>query len=339
MPADSRLRFDCAPLANVRLVDDVVELTESSQGVPEQDSGRVMIRTLGGFVVYQGRTACAMPPGLPSQAVKFVVANGGRVHAEVLIDELWPDAGLEEGRKGVRNVLNRLARSVPPLLERDGPLIRIAGNVLVDSVAFRVAADRVLLNAGAPGAVPAARAALARYAGPFLPDDMYSEWAQGIREQLRRRQLALLDLVASDARRRGAVLEAVLLLEMAIEVDPGDEIRYLEAAEILLRAGRRGRAAALLDRSRTALEEFGLSVGPGWQRLLRALQDGVPPEAGTAFAGRRPAQPPRPRAEPAMRPPTDGPETRSSYGLRQQSGQGRQASNGAPLAPDRRRSP
>ena len=304
-------------MANVRLVDVTADASPRDGAPAEADSAaagrlagdpdRVLIRTLGGFLVYRGSVPCPVPPGLPSQAIKFVVAKGGRVHSEVLIDELWPQAHLDEGRKGVRNVLNRLGRSVP-LLVRDGALIRIAGDVVVDSVAFRHAADRVLLNAGAPGAVQAARSALARYAGPFLPDDMYCEWAAGIRDQLQRRHLALLDLVASDARRRGAALEAVHLLEMAIEVDPVDEIRYLEAAEILLRAGRRGRAAALLERSRTALEEYGLSVGPGWQRLVRSLQDGVIPEPGTAFTGRRPARGP---ASPER---TSGAEQRATRG-------------------------
>lgn len=274
---------------------DLASLDESApESRPTVHPDQVTIRTLGAFEVYRGTEHCAIPAGLPSQAVKFVVAKGGGVHGEVLIDQLWPEAGLDEGRKGVRNVLNRLGRTLPDLLVRDGDLIRIAPGVSVDSAVFRLAADRVLLHAGAPGAVAGARIALTRYGGAFLPDDHYSEWTAVVREQLRRRHIALIDLVAADARRRGSMLEAVCLLEMAIEVDPVDEIRYLEAAEILLRVGRRGRAIALLQQSRSVLREHGLAPGPAWGRIEQALRDGALPP-------RPPAAPPPPRLPPRPR--------------------------------------
>lgn len=248
--------------------------TPATRGArPRPEGPPVSIRVLGGFEVHEGTELRPVPPGLPAQAVKFVVAHGGRVHTEVLMDALWPTSSVEEGRKGVRNVLSRLARAGSPLLLRDGEAIRIADRVSIDALSFCASADRVLLDAGSPGAVDGARFALARYRGEFLPDDRYCDWAHATREKLRRRQVALLDLLAGDARRRGAVLEAVHLLELAIEADPVDDVRYLEAAELLLAAGRRGRAAELVERSRHVLRDHGLLPGAAWARVHRQLHE------------------------------------------------------------------
>lgn len=239
-------------------------------GPPEQP---ISIRVLGGFEVHEGNRHRPVPAGLPAQAVKFVVAEGGRVHSEVLMDTLWPTSSPEEGRKGVRNVLSRLGRAGSPLLVREGDALRVGDRISIDALAFRAAADRVLMDAGSPGAPEGARFALARYRGELLPDDRYSDWAEAARQRLRRRQVALLDLLAADARRRGALLEAVHLLELAIEADPIDDVRYLEAADLLLAAGRRGRAAELVERSRHVLLDHDLLPGAAWDRLQRQLRE------------------------------------------------------------------
>src|SRR5690606_24764487 len=109
----------------------------------------------------------------------------------------------------------------------------------IDANAFQIIADRVLFNVRHPGATDGARLALDHYGGDLLPDDVALEWAEPFRERLRRRRLALIDLLASDARRRGAKREAMVLMEMAIEVEPYDDIRYLEVAEMLMESGRR----------------------------------------------------------------------------------------------------
>ncbi len=236
-------------------------------------TSNLSITTLGSFRVRSDNEDLEIPSGLPSLAIKFVVASGGRSHTEAVIDALWPQATVEEGRKGIRNVLSRLARTASTVLVRDGEALRIADRVSVDAVAFQVAADRVLMDAGRPGAAEGARFALARYDGEFLPDDRYCDWAEGPRARLRRRQLALIDVLVADARRRGEALEAAALLELAIEIDPDDEVRYFDLAELLIAAGRRGRAAAFMAEARQVLHQHGLLPGGPWMRLQRQLHD------------------------------------------------------------------
>lgn len=246
-------------------------MPEGVEFVDEPITSVTQVEVLGGFLVRTADTVAPVPVGLPSMAVKVVIANGGRCHSEALMEGLWPDAGRAEGRKGVRNVLSRLARAGTPVLVREGEAIRLADRVWVDAFAFRTIADRVLTGVDPEGAPGAARQALGLYRGPFLPDDCYLDWTDVPRQQLRRRQVALLDLLAADARRRGELLEAVQLLEMALEADPLDDVRYLELAELLLSMGRRGRAAELIDRSRKVLRDHGLLPGASWARLQREL--------------------------------------------------------------------
>lgn len=234
---------------------------------------RFRVDVLGRFAVERSGAGgpATVPPGLPSQAVKLVVAHGGRSHVEAVMEALWPGVGPVEGRKGMRNVLSRLARAELPLLVRDGEAIRLADHVRVDAFAFRGLADRVLTGADDGDPAIGARRALALYNGPFLPDDCYLDWTETPRVQLRRRQVALLDLLAAEAGRRGALMEAVHLLELALEADPLDDVRYLELAELLLAAGRRGRAAEMVDRSRVVLRDHGLLPGAAWARLQSEL--------------------------------------------------------------------
>ena len=251
-------------------------MTEQHVVVDETVASVTHVDVLGGFGVNVGGAPGPRPVGLPALAVKVVIANGGRVHVEALMEALWPSSSPAEGRKGVRNVLSRLARAGTPVLVRDGEAIRLAERVWVDAFAFRAIADRVLTGGDPEGARDGARQALALYRGPFLPDDCYLDWTEVPRQQLRRRQVALLDLLAADARRRGEAMEAVQLLELALEADPLDDVRYLELAELLLSVGRRGRAAdgpAHLRGARGLRRSLALRGAPGARGYLsRRLQ-------------------------------------------------------------------
>ncbi len=93
---------------------------------------------------------------------------------------------------------------------------------------------------GADGsrAVLLAYAALALHGGQLLPDDIYAEWAQEIRDEVGYRHLALLDLVAADAVSRGSHHEALTALEAALVEDPEEPSRHASIAEQLRALGR-----------------------------------------------------------------------------------------------------
>lgn len=247
--------------------------TDTLFAVPTGRAG-IRIHTLGGFGVTVGGTPITVPNGLPRQALKLAVIHGGQVHVEVVMEHLWPGTDLTGGRKGIRNILSRIGRVGLPLLLRDGEVLRIGDGVWVDAHAFQVLADRAVTAADPRSASRTARRALALYEGALLPDDRYVDWTVTPRRRLRRRRLAMLDILAADARRRGADTEAVQLMELALEDDPTDEKRYLDLVGLLIDLGRRGRAAELIDEAVVVLEELALAPDPAWAVLRRDLHNG-----------------------------------------------------------------
>jgi DNA-binding SARP family transcriptional activator len=142
----------------------------------------------------------------------------------------------------------------------------------IDAARFEADALAALSEPSGAAAEGRARAALARYTGPLLPEARYDEWAAEPRERLERRFLALLDHLAARAQARGDADEAIRLLERAIAVDRLDEGRYLEAARLLLAQNRRGRALATLRSAAGALRELGLEPSPAHRELVRSAR-------------------------------------------------------------------
>jgi DNA-binding SARP family transcriptional activator len=141
----------------------------------------------------------------------------------------------------------------------------------VDATAFRTAADRALSSGGGDGGALAV-AALALWTGDLLPSDPYESWATGPREQLRRRRLDLLDLVAAQAAERGSYDEARQALEQAIEADPFDDTRYVLAARHLMTSGRREPARRMLARAVAAMGELGLEPPADLRQAIRETE-------------------------------------------------------------------
>jgi ATP/maltotriose-dependent transcriptional regulator MalT/DNA-binding SARP family transcriptional activator len=222
---------------------------------------RLAVELLGGFEVRRGGRAVDLPPGRPAKAVRAVAAAGGRMHAEELLEILWPEADLQAGRNRLRNLLSRLRAAAGEVLVRDQEVVMLAPGFELDAAVFETQA-RSALTAASGGdtshSVGLARSALALYRGDLLPDDRYESWAAGPRERLKTTFVELLDLLAADAERRDEVDEAVRVLRRATEAEPYDESRYVHVAELLVSQGRTGSARAVLGRVRAALDELGL---------------------------------------------------------------------------------
>lgn len=221
-------------------------------------SGRLRLRCMGDLVLTRGRHVLELPPGRPTVAVMAVVAAGGTIHSEQLIDLLWPDGDLEACRGRLRNVLSRVNAVADGLLQRQAEFVKLGAEVEVDMTRFEVGARRALsLEPTEPDRAGAiARDAAALYRGPALPAARYETWAVAARERARWLYLRLLDLLAADAERHEQVDEAVRLLDQAIEVEPYDEDRYARAARLLRSQGRVGSARAMMERCRSALAEL-----------------------------------------------------------------------------------
>jgi ATP/maltotriose-dependent transcriptional regulator MalT/DNA-binding SARP family transcriptional activator len=225
-------------------------------------TGVLSLTLLGRFELRRQGAIIELPPGRPAQAVRVVAASGGRMHAEELMEILWPEVDLERGRNRLRNLLSRIRLAAGDVLVRDGETIMVAPGLEPDASVFEAQARTAIAARSADEmsrALGLARSAVARYGGDLLPDDRYESWAAAPRERLRGLFVELLDMLAADAAERGDADEAARLIRRGCECEPLDEDRYVRLARILASQGRTGSARAALERARAALAELGLT--------------------------------------------------------------------------------
>ena len=118
-------------------------------------------------------------------------------------------------------------------------------HVDVDLIEFNRAAD-LAIDLVAKGDQAAARDPLQQarqiYAGDFLEEDLYEEWAVEAREEARARLLAILRLLARLAADRGDDESAAQYVSQLLEREPYDEDAWLSLIAGQLRLRRHGQA-------------------------------------------------------------------------------------------------
>jgi DNA-binding SARP family transcriptional activator/tetratricopeptide (TPR) repeat protein len=227
---------------------------------------------LGRFSLTEAGRRVILNPGAEAQLLKYVALNG-RVHAEQVMEVLWPEVARVAGRTRLRTVLSRLNSRAGDVVARDGEMLVLNEAVRVDLNEFLAEARRAqaLAHNDLALAVPVARGAIARYRGDVLPDDLYEDWADRPRQQARQVMLDLLDMCATETARRGDLDALWRVVERTIEFAPYDDFRYMRAASTLLQQGRRGEALTVVRRARSALAELGLEPTPPLLDLERSI--------------------------------------------------------------------
>jgi ATP/maltotriose-dependent transcriptional regulator MalT/DNA-binding SARP family transcriptional activator len=263
----ARLRLANVPLTKERAITEALLGLAVETGQPaalalQVAALPVTISVLGRFELARGGRRVGLSASIGTQLLKLVVVQGGRVPTERAIEQLWPDSDPEAGRNRLRTVLNRLRAEAGDVLARDGEVLSLADDVVVDLAQFAGEARRALaLGRTEPAAaVSIARSAVARYRGDVLPDDPYEEWAVAPRDRARRDVLELLELCTDVATARGDLDEIRRAVDRAIDLAPDDDRWYVRAAETLVAQGRRGAALAVLRRAQAELERQGFGA-------------------------------------------------------------------------------
>jgi DNA-binding SARP family transcriptional activator len=261
----ARIGLDQLPLTKEREVTQALLGLAVETGQPaalalDRRSLPATLSVLGRFALTRAGRPIALSAGRGPQLLKLLASAGGHVPSEVVIDTLWPDADLDAGRNRLRTTLSRLRAEAGDVVVRDGDTLSLASDIRVDLHEFEREARRALaLGRAEPSlAVALAGSAISRYRGDLLPGDPYEPWLERPRERARRVALELLDLCSDVATEHGDLDEVRRVVELAIDLAPYDEHRYLRAASALLQQGRRGAALAVLARARSALAELGL---------------------------------------------------------------------------------
>ncbi len=222
------------------------------------DGREVAIVALGRFAVVQAGESVPLAAWQSRKArdlLKLLVARRGRpITREAAAEVMWPEEApeplgnrLSVALSVIRKVLDPGRRHPPDhYVIADAQTIALRlDHVDVDLIEFLRVADEAT-DLTAKGDSDAAEAPLRRarqiYAGDFLEEDLYADWAVQAREEARSRLLTILRLLARLADDRGDDESAGQYLGQLLERDPYDEAAWLALIAGQLRLRRHGEA-------------------------------------------------------------------------------------------------
>ena len=240
---------------------------------PERPAS-LAIRTLGGFQVLRQGKPVALAEWQSKKArdaLKLLIARRGRpTPRDALLETLWPEENpaksgprLSVALSTVRSVLDPSHASAPDhFLVSDGDAVRFDLNhVDVDIERFLDGVE-VALRAEGPEATELLEAAESAYAGEFLEEDAYEEWAAALREEARAAYVAAAGALAAQSASNGDNAAAARYRLRILERDPFDEEAHLGLVTALSAARAHGEARRAYRRYVARMEEIDVEPAP-----------------------------------------------------------------------------
>lgn len=259
-----------------RLLDTRAAAAQARFTPPEESA--VRLETLGGFrLVRDGQVVAhnAWKSRKARELLKILISLRGRPAAhEMLTELLWPGQRFSD----IGNGLNVLVSTVRSLLDpgrragpdgfvtNDGSALRLNLDYLEIDVEFfladATAGFRLMRDGRYEDAVELLLRAESRYAGDFLEEDLYVDWAAPLREEARLAYRQVTAHLAHHARSRGDSDGTVRYLMRSLARDPYDETTHLELVLALSSFGRHGDARRYYRGYCGRMEELGIEAAP-----------------------------------------------------------------------------
>jgi DNA-binding SARP family transcriptional activator len=176
------------------------------------------VSLMGGFEVRLGGLVVidrSWPRRKAKAIVKLLALQPDRsLHRECVFDLLWPDLEVSAAAANLRKNLFHLRKELglsgvsQAIVTRFDDALAMAADVKLDIDEFRAFAREAL----AASDYAICERALEAYGGDLLPEDIYEEWSQQAREELRalhrRLQRKAAELPAADYDQRGGIIAA-----------------------------------------------------------------------------------------------------------------------------------
>lgn len=177
----------------------------------------------------------------------LALSPGHRMHRERVMDLLWPELDARAAANNLRGALHVARRTLSPTPTIASRYLRLTGDELalcpgaslwVDVDAFEEAGAEARRSRE-----PAVyRTAIELYTGELLPEDLYEDWAEVHREQLRETFLALLLELAGLYEERKEHGRAIEVLERALSCEPAREEAHIALMRLYALSGQRREA-------------------------------------------------------------------------------------------------
>jgi ATP/maltotriose-dependent transcriptional regulator MalT/DNA-binding SARP family transcriptional activator len=251
----------------------------------------VHILCLGGFAVQRPDTLLpdlAFTRRKARTLLAALVAAGGPVSRDVLLEQLWPQLAPDRALAALHTTLHDLRRSLQSglgptaaeLVASEGERYRLAlrDDDQEDAAEFLALAAALAAESAGPRAEPGgdrlqrAQAAEARYTGPFLPEWPYEGWAEPRRRTVARAHRDVLRIAAEELMAAGSPAAAVGRYEQLVELEPEREGGHRALMRAYARAGERALALRQYHACRALLREsLGVDPSPATQQLYASL--------------------------------------------------------------------
>ncbi len=189
--------------------------------------------------------------------------------------QLWPRGSETAARRNLRQYIHRIRRTFedvdldPDILLADGSTLQVNPGISLwlDIEAFR--------EGTRPGAtIEELKSAVDLYSGDLL-EDIYEDWCDEERQQLRQRYLQTLEKLAISSRNDGRLEEAIQYTQKRLQNDPFDEEAQRALMRLFALNGDRARAIQQYQTLRQFLQdELDAEPLPETQSLLAAIQKG-----------------------------------------------------------------
>lgn len=244
--------------------------------IEEAKRPAVAIQSLGGFRIVRDGEPVGPTEWQSRKArdlLKILVSRRGRpIPRETLIELLWPD----EDPGPLANRLSVALTTVRTILDpkKRYPSERFVlaekTTVALDLTTVDVDVERFLADYEAAGRLSRAgqldeartrmHAAEEAYAGDFLEEDAYEDWAIALREEARAAYVTIARSLAEEAMAAGQLDQAARFYLRILERDAYDEQAHLGLVASLAEAGRHGEARRRYGLYASRMDELGIEA-------------------------------------------------------------------------------
>ena len=213
-----------------------------------------------------------------------------RLSKEHVMKLLWPDLARDIAANRLNGAVHELRHILEPGITRPGEsrMLRIEHNMLeladssqiwVDAEAFEQLLQEANATTDAEQAEHLLEEADALYKSSYLLEELYSEWTSQRRDVLQQKWAEMLITLANLRAERGALVEAIAVLDRLRSSDPVNETALQRLMVLLTQLQRRGEALRIYRQHvGTLKQEYECDPLPETRTLYNELRQGrIPP--------------------------------------------------------------